>query len=433
MKEVQEQNIEKKVDDKIKTTNIKGKKILILFVLLIVVIYVLYAIYLLIKQPTKLFTVEEGTLYEEGTEVGYIIRSEQIVKGNNYKNGMEQIKAEKEKAAKGEAIFRYYSKNEEELKKKIAELDVKIKEVMSSKTEALSTQINVKLKQIEDKKKKKILELNKITDTAKLTEYKKEIDSLVLQKAKIAGDLSPKGSYLKELNNQRAEYEKQLNSGAEYVQAPASGIVSYKVDVLEEKLTPDDFSVLSKEFLEGLNLKTGKIVATNNEYGKIVDNFSCYIATITTAEEAKEAKVDDNVKIRLSNNVEVDATISYISQENENEMLLVLKITKQIEELIDYRKITFDLIWWKYSGLKVPNQAIATEDGLNYVVRNRAGYLNKILVKIAKQNDKYAIVKSYDTDELKELGFSDKEILSYKKISIYDEILLNPDLQKVEE
>ena len=114
-------------------------------------------------------------------------------------------------------------------------------------------------------------------------------------------------------------------------------------------------------------------------------------------------------------------------------MLLVLKITKQIEELIDYRKITFDLIWWKYSGLKVPNQAIATEDGLNYVVRNRAGYLNKILVKIAKQNDKYAIVKSYDTDELKELGFSDKEILSYKKISIYDEILLNPDLQKVEE
>lgn len=433
MKEVQEQNIEKKVDDKIKTTNIKGKKILILFVLLIVVIYVLYAIYLLIKQPTKLFTVEEGTLYEEGTEVGYIIRSEQIVKGNNYKNGMEQIKAEKEKAAKGEAIFRYYSKNEEELKKKIAELDVKIQEVMSSQTEAFSTQINVKLKQIEDQIDQKILELNKITDTAKLTEYKKEIDSLVLQKAKIAGDLSPKGSYLKELNNQRAEYEKQLNSGAEYVQAPASGIVSYKVDGLEEKLTPDDFSVLSKEFLEGLNLKTGKIVATNNEYGKIVDNFSCYIATITTAEEAKEAKVDDNVKIRLSNNVEVDATISYISQENENEMLLVLKITKQIEELIDYRKITFDLIWWKYSGLKVPNQAIATEDGLNYVVRNRAGYLNKILVKIAKQNDKYAIVKSYDTDELKELGFSDKEILSYKKISIYDEILLNPDLQKVEE
>lgn len=433
MKEVQEQNIEKKVDDKIKTTNIKGKKILILFVLLIVVIYVLYAIYLLIKQPTKLFTVEEGTLYEEGTEVGYIIRSEQIVKGNNYKNGMEQIKAEKEKAAKGEAIFRYYSKNEEELKKKIAELDVKIQEVMSSQTEAFSTQINVKLKQIEDQIDQKILELNKITDTAKLTEYKKEIDSLVLQKAKIAGDLSPKGSYLKELNNQRAEYEKQLNSGAEYVQAPASGIVSYKVDGLEEKLTPDNFSVLSKEFLEGLNLKTGKIVATNNEYGKIVDNFSCYIATITTAEEAKEAKVDDNVKIRLSNNVEVDATISYISQENENEMLLVLKITKQIEELIDYRKITFDLIWWKYSGLKVPNQAIATEDGLNYVVRNRAGYLNKILVKSAKQNDKYAIVKSYDTDELKELGFSDKEILSYKKISIYDEILLNPDLQKVEE
>ena len=35
-------------------------------------------------------------------------------------------------------------------------------------------------------------------------------------------------------------------------------------------------------------------------------------------------------------------------------------------------------------------------------------------------------------DELKEMGFSNEEINSYKKISLYDEILLNPDLEKVE-
>ena len=110
-----------------------------------------------------------------------------------------------------------------------------------------------------------------------------------------------------------------------------------------------------------------------------------------------------------------------------------MRLTEQIKELINYRKITFDLIWWNTSGLKVSNQAIVTENELNYVVRNRAGYLSKILVKIKRQGDKYSIIESYDTEELKDLGFSDTEIANYKKISIYDEVLINPDLSKVEE
>lgn len=39
-----------------------------------------------------------------------------------------QIKAEGEKVAKGEAIFRYYSNKEDNLTKKIEELDTKIDE-----------------------------------------------------------------------------------------------------------------------------------------------------------------------------------------------------------------------------------------------------------------------------------------------------------------
>ena len=60
--------------------------------------------------------------------------------------------------------------------------------------------------------------------------------------------------------------------------------------------TPDNFSALSKEYLESLNLKTGKIVATNEECGKVINNFVCYIATITSSEEAKQAKVGDEIK-----------------------------------------------------------------------------------------------------------------------------------------
>ena len=237
---------------------------------------------------------------------------------------------------------------------------------------------------------------------------------------------------MNQLIEERKQYESQLNSGAEYVTAPMSGIVSYKVDGLEETLTPDNFGSINKEFLENLNLKTGKIVATSDEAGKIIDNFCCYIATISSSEEAKQAEVGDSIKIRLSNNVEVSAKINSISNEENDEVLLILELNEQIEELTNYRKISFDLIWWDKTGLKVPNQAIVDVDGLKYVVRNRAGYLSKILVNIIKQGDKYSIVKPYTTDELKELGFSNEEINTYKKISLYDEIILNPDLSKVE-
>lgn len=418
--------------EQLKKLNINQKKKIIVFlVLLVVLIYIMYTIYLLIKQPTDIFMVEEGKLYLEETNIGYVIRDEQVIQGENYKNGMEQIKAEGEKAAKNESVFRYYSKNEETLKSKIAELDVKIQEAMAQETDLFSPD----MKLIENQIDEKVKELNKITDVSKLTEIKKEINNLTDKKANIAGEKSSKGSYFNQLREQRRQYENELNSGAEYVKAPISGIVSYKVDGLENVLKPttECFSTLNTAYLEGLNLKTGKVVATSEECGKIIDNSYCYIATISTSEQAKQAEVGQkNIKVRLPNNEEVSAEIVYTAQEGEDKNIIVLKVEKQIEELINYRKISFDLIWWSKSGLKVPNQAIVKENELNYVVRKRAGYLSKILVKVTSQAEKYSIVEPYKTDDLREMGFSNEDIASYKKISLYDEILLNPDLSKVD-
>ena len=398
---------------------------------MLILIYLAYAVYLLVRQPTDKVTVEKGTLYLEETDIGYIIRNEQVVKGNNYKNGMERIKNEGEKTAKDDSIYRYYSKNEEKLKEQIAELDTKVQEALQGQTSIDSTLKLADIKLLENQRDEKIALLSKTSDISKITEYKKQINDIISKKAKLTGESSSAGTYLKQLYNQRTKLEEQLNSGAEYIKAPESGIVSYKVDGLEETLTPNNFSTLSKEFLEKLKIKTGQLIATNDECGKIIDSSKCYIATISDSEQARKTSVGDSVKVRLSSNKVIKSTVAYVSQENEEETLIVLEINKQISELANYRKISFDLIWWNESGLKVPNQAIVEENGINYVVRNRAGYLDKIAVKVTKKNDKYSIVTNYSTNELKELGFSSTDINSMKSISIYDELILNPDLSKV--
>lgn len=415
---------------KISDLKIKSKKnkYILNIIIVVLMIYFAYVIYLLVKQPTDIFTVEEGKLYSEESDIGYIIRDEVVVKGNQYKNGMEQIKNEGEKVAKNEDIFRYYSKNEESLVTQIAELDTKIQEALKNQEVRYLSDVKI----LEDQIDQQMDNINKVTDISKITECEKQINQLITKKAKIVGEKSPSGSYLKDLNDQRAKLEQELNNGSETITAPKSGILSYRVDGLEDKLTVDNFSSLSEEYLENLNLKTGKLIATSDECGKIVDNFTAYIATISTSEQSKQAKIGDKVKIRLSNSKEINAEISYISQENEEKTLLVLKISNEIDELCNYRKISFDLIWWSYTGLKVPNQSIVEQDGLKYVVRNRAGYLSKILVKVEKQNDKYSIITNYTSEELKELGYTSSEITNMKNISIYDEILLTPDLNNVE-
>ena len=130
--------------------------------------------------------------------------------------------------------------------------------------------------------------------------------------------------------------------------------------------------------------------------------------------------------MRLSNEEELNAEIQYISKESETEDLIVFKIENYVEKLINYRKISFDIIWWDVSGWKIPNEAIKKEtEDLYYVIRKRVGYTDKIYVKVLKQGEEYAIIENYENrEELLEKGLSKEEIENRKKIALYDEIQL---------
>ncbi len=415
---------EKKKTNKFISFLTKHKKIIIMLVLLCILAYIIYIVVNLIKNPTDTVYVEMGQIQEEETGFGYIVRDETVLKGENYKNGIEQIKTEGEKVAKGEPVFRYYSNDESKLVEKIKELDEKIDEAMAKENSVVTSDTKVLEEQIDTK----INELYGESDLTKIQENKQTVLNNMTKKAKIAGEYSPAGSYLKKLIDERSNYENQLNSGTEDINASRSGVVSYRVDGYEDVLSPNDFSKYTTEFLNNLKLKTGQIVPTSSESGKIIDNYYCYIVSVLDSEQAINAEVGDEVKIRLPSGNEVDATIEYKTVEEE-QSVITFKIEKGVDELISYRKISFSVIWWSASGMKVPNQAITTEekDGnqISYITRIRIGYEDKILVKVLKSNERYSIVKNYTSEELGELGYTSTEIRSMPSVSIYDEILLN--------
>lgn len=384
---------------------------------MVVFIYLVVLLINLIRKPTETFVVENGKIYNEEFAEGYIIRDETIIEIPESENGIVAIKSEEEKVANGEAIYRYCASNEAEINKKIEELDLKIQETLSEDESYYSADIKLINSEIDEK----LDSLYESNDLQQILQEKSEINTYLTKKIKIRAEDS-NNTELKNLISQRDEYEEQLEKNSEYILSQTSGVISYRIDGLEEKLKSDDFSYLSKEFLEDLDVQTGQIIATSSGSGKIVNNFKCNIACVLESEEAKNAEVGKSIKLRLQDSEEITVKIVYKEMQSDDEVLLVFETTSSVADLIKYRKISFDVIWWSDSGLKIPNSAIKYEGDFAYVIRNRAGLKEKILVKVLRSNNKYSIVENYSYSELKEAGYDMTTLSSKKSISIYDQI-----------
>lgn len=355
-------------------------QVILLSLIIFAIIFFIYQIARLAINPTDSFLVEYGKVSQEESLIGYVIRDEKLVQTPGNENKLVQIKNEGDRVSVGEAVFRYEVTNEQELNEQIEALNNEIQtamegqiEIPSSDIKALENQIATKIEGIQNKH-----------NIQEIKEYKTDINGYITKKAKISGELSPSGSYINNLINERTNIENQLKSSSQYENAPIGGIVSYRVDGLEETLTPQNFESLSTEMLTNLDLITGQIVTTSEETGKIINNFECYIAVSTNTNEAKNASVGDNAKIRLSTNEEIPVEIEYIKDEGDTR-LIVLKMTQGIEYLTNYRKISLEIIWWEREGLRVPNSSIIYENGLSYVIRTKSRNYRQNFSKSSKR------------------------------------------------
>jgi multidrug efflux pump subunit AcrA (membrane-fusion protein) len=238
-------------------------------------------------NPTDTVMVEEGKVTSEDSAIGYIIREEEVLKGQNVSNGIIQIKVEGEKVSKNQRLFRYYNDDETELQTKIDEINAKIDETLNNEQTIFSNDINAIDKQI----KAKFEDIKFKNSISEITEYKKDIDTYINKKSKIAGELSPAGSYIKELISQKEKYQNEMSANQEYVISKSSGIISYRIDNLESVLNMNNIENINTKMLEELDLKTGQIVTSSNQMGKVVNNFKCYIATNLKLEETQNVKV----------------------------------------------------------------------------------------------------------------------------------------------
>ena len=205
------ENAKKQVskNKKRKTTTISKIKqhiiqVTLLSLIIFAVIFCIYKIIKLLINPTESFLIEQGIIEQSESVTGYVIREEQVIKtSSSEQEKLVQIKNEGERISVGEEIFRYEAKNEQELNVKIRELNNQIQKAMEGQIEIPSSDIRALDKQIESK----INGIQKNNNIQEIKEYKTDINLYITKKAKISGELSPAGSYINNLINQRIEIE----------------------------------------------------------------------------------------------------------------------------------------------------------------------------------------------------------------------------------
>ena len=403
-----------------KKNNNKPKKIhkFRIFVIIVIVAYLVAMLGIYISKPVNKVTVIQGEIADEQRFEGYVIRDETILSTNMVSDIM-LTKTEGSRVGKNEAIATYVSKTKQEMETKIKELDEKIQLAMESQTNLWPTDA----KKIETEIESIITKLSNTNERQAVLQYKKEIDSLTEKKAKMIGELSPSGSYINQLISERNKYEKELNESTDYIKTNLSGVVSTRIDNLENVLTAKNVNDITYEQLEGFKLRTDEIIPNNTKSIKIIDNYYCYIVVSIKDEHKDSIQVGDKVQIRLNYGDLTKTTAEIVNIKEEGDAkTVVLKITKNVEELISYRKISFDIIWWEQQGLKIPNVAVKGQGNSATVTLLKYGLEYEVRVKIKAQNDDYAIITDLSASDLEELNLSSEDVK--RSINIYDELII---------
>ncbi len=375
----------------------------------------------LVKEPTQTFLIKKDILSDEEIVEALILREEEVITDNSNRF-LQQEKFEGEKVSKGTKIFRYFSTQESKKIDRIQEIDEEIQEYLIEQQDNINSPENTI---IDNSIESKLLELNSLNQQSKILNFEKNITDEILQKAKIAGELSKEGTKIKELLDEKKDIENTLSAQSEIVYAPIAGVVSYRVDGFENKFNKKDLKNINQKTISEYDIKSGSIIPETNNKCKIVNNFETYLTLISKSEDSKDANVGDKIKIRIANEEETEATIEAINDAGKDKKIFILKLTTNSIQLLNYRKLKIEIIWWEQTGLKINNKSILKEDDYSYVVRQKGRYLEKILVKIIKETDDFSLITNYTTDELSKMKIDTTE--NRMTINEDDVILINPE------
>jgi len=375
--------------------------------------YVLLQVYPLVYSSVTTETVYKYSAYETVSVDCVAIRNETPVSLNT-SNYVFYTVQNGTRVSNGGTIAELYSSRDDALvKQQLEELDAEIATLKEIQTlgadgmpglDILNTQIT-----------NAVGETVQNGTAASLTAYRDlrvRLTGFLNKKQTVTGKQADFSERIAALQAERNALAGGYKAALSAVTAPVAGYFVNRVDGLEGVLKVDGVASMTTD-----NIRTAlsaDLNETGTAYaGKIVSDYSWYIACVVPGNHATSLAVDKSLKIRLPfvTDEEIDVTVVGCNRDENGDLAVIFSCVNMSEALSSIRREKLEILLVEYTGLRVPKRAITTNTKQEVGVYVRSGDI----VRFRKVDQLYSDAADYVicTEETKESGF----------LRLYDDVI----------
>ncbi|MGM9606133.1 MAG: HlyD family efflux transporter periplasmic adaptor subunit [Oscillospiraceae bacterium] len=317
-----------------------------------------------LSDPLTTTMAYRDTLDDSVEATGVLVREEQVL--SNGAAIMDVLPEEGQRVAAGETVAILYQNSDAlDRKKQLQSLEQEREQLQAALNSGSSLSDAAKLEQ---QIISSILALRANTAGGDL--YTLESDALslrtqVLQREFVYSSSGDSAAALTaaiaDLDAQIAQLKSQSSSETTSVYAPCSGLFSWLADGLESTLTPTSLETMTaaqlKAFTHGTSSPEGTPV------GKLITGDRWYFAAVVEPSTARRLQPGDTITVAFSRDFtgEVDMRVERVGDEEADGCVLVLSSARNLKDVTQLRTQTVDLIFERYTGIRVPKQALRME------------------------------------------------------------------------
>ena len=379
------------------------KKFFIAVISLVIVMITCYGIGYVIS-PVSSIKLEE---YEHEISINcpqaYIVRDETIFMAPSAGTFYSNI-PEGERVSNGTVISTVYPghMNGEDVRK-LTTLDKQINRLKEIQSQSiLYSADSASVESAVSGKMYEIPDLSKENDIDRIRENKTDINSLR------RGDEITVSEKITALEAEKVIVEAGMTSGKMEIISNRSGIFSSYYDGLEDKLLPRNCEIYDAEYIRSLKPELKKTQSSSSVVPgdivcKVMNNHDWYVLGIVKSEDSMLLKEHKKATVRPQNvaNTGYEGEIVFVTEPDINgECVFLVRVPSYAEIAFSYRNIDAEIIFEKYSGYKIPTEAIHTGENFgSYYVNAMLGsktHKCECDVLYTDMSEGYSIIKSSD-------------------------------------
>lgn len=188
------------------------------------------------------------------------------------------------------------------------------------------------------------------------------LEPYILQRSLPSGDAARAQARLSNLDEQIAALQVQIEGGTVPIAVSQAGYYSSVTDGFEGVLTPELLNKLSLSDLRGIESRRAAV--PDRTIGRLIFGQKWYLVCELPADAAERCAVGDALLLRLSGEdlPSLPVQIERLDTDGDG-AVLVVSCTERMPEVTAVRSVTAELRFRTYEGLRLPKEAVRTEDG----------------------------------------------------------------------